>query len=118
MRILAPLTAGVAPFLLQFGGAEPGQRSGGQHHRFQVGHGSQLAAETDQYGDLLEHTETAAAQRLRRGGGEDVGVDQLAPQLAVEPLIEAVELALMLGRAHRVDDRVDQAAEILGGFGC
>ena len=113
-----PLTAGAPHSCWSSGGAEPGQRAGGQDHRVQVGHRSQLAAEADQYGDLLEYTKTAAAQRFWCGGGEDVGIDELAPQLAVEPLVEAVELALMLGRAHRVDDRGDQTAEILRGFGC
>ena len=109
---------GHAPLLLKFRGTEPGQRAGRQHHRLQVGHSGQLAAQADQHGDLLEHAETASAQRLWCGGGQDVGVDELAPQLAVEPLVEAVQFALMLGCAHRVDDRGDQTAEILRGFGC
>ena len=75
-------------------------------------------AEADQNGDFLEYAKPASTQGLWCGGGEDVGVDELAPEFAVEPLVEAVKLALMLGRAHRIDDRGDQTAEILRGFGC
>jgi hypothetical protein len=45
-------------------------------------------------------------------------VDELAPQLAVEPLIEAVQFALMFGCAHRVHDGAHQTAEVLRGLGC
>ena len=75
-------------------------------------------AEADQYGDFLEDAKPTSTQGFWCGGGEDVGVDELAPQLAVEPLVEAVKLALMFGRAHRVDDRGDQTTEVLRGFGC
>ena len=109
---------GGTPLLLEFGGAEPGQRSGGQHHRVQVGYGGQLVAEADQYGDFFEDAEPASTQGFWCGGGEDVGVDKFAPQLAVEPLVETVKLALMFGRAYRVDDRRDQTTEVLRGFGC
>ncbi len=59
---------GSRPLLLQLRRSEPGQRSGRQHHRLQVGHRRQLAAQRGQDRGLLEHAEPAAAQRFRGGG--------------------------------------------------
>ncbi|CAG7400318.1 hypothetical protein PICSAR7_04275 [Mycobacterium avium subsp. paratuberculosis] len=106
-----------APALLQLLGAEPGQRPGAQHHRLQVGHRGQLVTQCHQDRDLLERAEAVAAQRCRRRAGQDAGVDQLGPQVAVEALFEAVELALVFGCADRVHDGVDQVAEIVRRFG-
>jgi hypothetical protein len=104
------------PLLLQSRGTEAGQHTGAEYHRFQVRDRGKLAAQRGQDGRLLQRPEAATAERLRRGGAQDVGVDQLAPQLGVEALIEAVERALMLGRAHRIDDGADQSREILRCF--
>ena len=52
-----------APALLQLFGAEPGQRAGPKHHRFQIGHRRQLMPHRDEDRDLLERTEAVAAQR-------------------------------------------------------
>ena len=116
VRILSPLTAGTAHACCSSSDAELRQRARGEHRRLEVGHRGHLPAERDQHRDLLEHAETAAAQRLRRRGGQDVGVDELGPQVAVEALVQPVELALALRRAHRFGDGAHQAAEVLGGF--
>ena len=113
---LLAVDRGLGPFLLQRLGAELRQRACGEHGRLQVGHRGHLPAQRDQHGDLLEHAETAAAQRLRCGGGQDVGVDELGPQVAVEAFVEPVELALVLRGAHRFGDGARQAAEVVGGF--
>ena len=101
---LLALDRGRGPVLLQRFGSELRQRACGQHHRLQVGHRRDLATERGQHRRLLEYPETAAAQRFRRGGRQDVGLDQLRPQVAVEAFVELVELALVLGRAHRLGD--------------
>ena len=104
------------PRLLQVFGAELGERACGEYGRFEVGHRCHLSAERDQHGDLLQTAESAAAQRLRCGGGQDVGVAQLGPQLAVEAFVEPVELTLPLGCAHRLGDGAHQTAQVVGGF--
>ncbi len=105
------------PRLLQCLRAEPGQRARGEHGRLQVWHRGHLPAERDEHRDLLQHSESPAAQRLRSCGGQDVGVPELGPQVVVEAFVEPVQVTLALGRAHRLGDGADQPAEILGGFG-
>ena len=115
---LLAVDRGRRPLLLQRLGAELRQRARAEHDRLQVRHCGELATQRHQHRDLLEHSETAASQGFRRGGGKDVGLDQLAPQVAVEALLEPVELPLVLGRADRFGDGAGQAAQIVEGLWC
>ena len=104
------------PRLLQCLRAELGQRARGENRRLEVWHRGHLPAQRDEHRDLLQHSETPAAQRLRRSGGQDVGILQLGPQVAVEAFVQPVQVTLALGRAHRFGDGAHQPAEIVGGF--